>query len=92
MATTKFDRETQAMAERAIRQGNIDKIDSLIADCDDLLAVMPSRGKASFADLQEREFIVSRRAWLHEMREDEQKAYNQAGIDFEGLKAEFSLK
>ena len=90
MAITKFDREMQAMGERAVRQDNINKINAMIADCDDLLAVMPSRGKASFADLQEREFIASRRAWLHEMREDEQKAYDQAGIDFEGLKAEFS--
>lgn len=90
MAITKFDREMQAMGERAVRQDNINKIDAMIAECEDMLAVMPSRTKASFEELQDLEFLLSRRAWLYEMREDEQKAYNQAGIDPAELKAEFS--
>ncbi len=90
MAITKFDREMQAMGERAVRQDNINKIDAMIAECEDILAVMPSRGKASIEELQDLEFMQSRRAWLYEMRDDEQKAYNQAGIDPAELKAEFS--
>ncbi len=87
MAITKFDREQIAMGERAVRQDNINKIDAMIAECENLLAVIPGRPKATLEQLQERDFMLSRRAWLYEMREDEQQAYKNAGIDQEELKA-----
>lgn len=87
MAITKFDREQIAMGERAVRQENIKKIDAMIAECEDLLAVIPGRPKATLEQVQERDFMLSRRAWLYEMLEEEQKAYNNAGIDPEELKA-----
>ena len=84
---TKFDREMRAIGERFVRQENIKKIDAMIAECEGLLAVIPGRPKATLEQLQERDFMLSRRAWLYEMREDEQQAYKNAGIDQEELKA-----
>lgn len=82
MATmTKFERELLAMEERSKRQENIVKLDAMIAECEGLLAVIPGIKVASHEEQQERDFLLSRRAWLYEMRADEQRAFDEAGAD-----------
>lgn len=81
MASTKFEREMAAMVERAKRQENIVKLDAMIAECEGLLAVIPGIPGASLEEQQERNFMLSRRAWLYEMRADEQRAFDEAGTD-----------
>ena len=63
----------QGRAERAIREHNINKINGMIEECESLLAVMPGDTQEERQDL---EFVRSRRAWLQDMKADEQHAYN----------------
>ena len=82
MATmTKFEQELMAMEERSKRQENIVKLDAMIAECEELLAVIPGTQVASFEEQQDRNFLLSRRTWLYEMRSDEQRAFDDAGAD-----------
>lgn len=70
---TKYELEMQGRAERAIREHNINKINGMIQECEDLLAVMP---KTTPKEQQEIMFVRSRVAWLHDLKADEQRAYN----------------
>lgn len=70
---TKFELEMQGRAERAIRDDNINKINGMIQECEDLLAVMPN---TTPEETQEVMFVRSRVAWLHDLKADEQRAYN----------------
>ena len=70
---TKFELEIQGRAERAIRQDNINKIDAMIKEAKDLLAVMPA---SSIDEQNDRRFIDDRLKWLQDMREDEQRAHD----------------
>lgn len=70
---TKFELEMQGRAERAIRQDNINKIDAMIKEAKDLLAVMPA---SSLDEQNDRRFIDDRLKWLQDMRQDEQRAHD----------------
>jgi len=70
---TKFELEIQGRAERAIRQDNINKIDAMIKEAKDLLAVMPA---SSIDEQNDRRFIDDRLKWLQDMRQDEQRAHD----------------
>ena len=70
---TKFEIELQGRAERAIRQDNIKKIDAMIKEAEDLLAVMPA---SSIDEQNDRRFIDDRLKWLQDMRQDEQRAHD----------------
>ena len=70
---TKFEIELQGRAERAIRQDNINKIDAMIKEAKDLLAVMPA---SSLDEQNDRRFIDDRLKWLQDMRQDEQRAHD----------------
>ena len=70
---TKFEIEMQGRAERAIRQDNINKIDAMIKEAEDLLAVMPS---SSLDEQNDRRFVDDRLKWLQDMRQDEQRAHD----------------
>ena len=78
---SKFERELEAMAERAKRQENITKLNAMISECEGLLAVVPGIPGASLEEIQERNFLILRRAWLYEMRADEQRIFDEAGVD-----------
>ena len=70
---TKFEIEMQGRAERAIRQDNINKIDAMIKEAEDLLAVMPA---SSLDEQNDRRFVDDRLVWLKDMRQDEQRAHD----------------
>ena len=70
---TKFELEIQGRAERAIRQDNLNKIDAMIKEAKDLLAVMPA---SSIDEQNDRRFIDDRLKWLQDMRQDEQRAHD----------------
>lgn len=70
---TKFEIELQGRAERAIRQDNIKKIDAMIKEAEDLLAVMPA---SSLDEQNDRRFVDERLKWLQDMRQDEQRAHD----------------
>ena len=70
---TKFEIELQGRAERAIRQDNIKKIDAMIKEAEDLLAVMPA---SSLDEQNDRRFVDDRLKWLQDMRQDEQRAHD----------------
>ena len=70
---TKFEIELQGRAERAIRQDNIKKIDAMIKEAEDLLAVMPA---SSLDEQNDRRFVDDRLVWLKDMRQDEQRAHD----------------
>ena len=70
---TKFELEIQGRAERAIRQDNINKIDAMIKEAKDLLAVMPA---SSIDEQNDRRFIDDRLKWLQDMKQDEQRAHD----------------
>ena len=70
---TKFEIELQGRAERAIRRDNIEKIDAMIKEAEDLLAVMPA---STLNEQHDRRFVDDRLKWLKEMREDEQRAHD----------------
>lgn len=70
---TKFEIEMQGRAERAIRQDNINKIDAMIKEAEDLLAVMPA---SSLDEQNDRRFVDDRLKWLQDMRQDEQRAHD----------------
>ena len=70
---TKFETEMQTRGERVVREHNIAKINGMIEECESLLAVMPGDTQEERQDL---EFVRSRRAWLQDMKADEQRAYD----------------
>ncbi len=70
---TKFDNEIQARGERVLREHNIAKINAMIEECESLLSVMQGNTQEERQDL---EFVRSRRAWLQDLKADEQRAYN----------------
>ena len=70
---TKFELEIQGRAERAIRRDNLRKIDAMIKEAKDLLAVMPA---SSIDEQNDRRFIDDRLKWLQDMRQDEQRAHD----------------
>ena len=70
---TKFELEMQGRAERAIRDDNINKINGMIQECEDLLAVMPN---TTPEETQEVIGVRRRVACVHDLQADEQRAYN----------------
>jgi uncharacterized ferredoxin-like protein len=70
---TKFEREMQGRATRAIRQDNIDKINAMIKETEDVLSVVPRDNELT--NIHDAAFLRDRLAWLNEMLQDEQAAY-----------------
>jgi len=70
---TKLDKLQQARSELAQRQRNCAALRELIAECDELTAVIPS-DRGNLATIHERNYITQRRRELVALLKDETNA------------------